>query len=373
MITGLGDGGAESVLYRLICESPEVEHIVVSLTSPGKYGPLLEKQGIKVKCLGIRFNLHFFSKLLYLIRFIRSTMPDAVQTWMYHADLIGGFATMLSGCSDRLIWNIRHSDVSIKKNGIGLVLLVRLSALFSHILPKSVLSCSHVASDLHSGLGYCAIKMEVIPNGFDTRKFLPSTSMRTKTRSELGVTDDTFLIGMVARFNIQKDHEMLVSALKLLNKYDHSFKILLIGSGNELRQNEIEGLVCKSGLNSNVHFLGARNDLPALYNAMDLHVLSSSFGEGFPNVIGEAMACGVPCLATDVGDSKLIIDRTGWVTQPGDEVAFARAIDTAICEFNQTPVWLERKALARKRIVDKFEVSVMVKSYISQWESCSRK
>lgn len=370
IITGLGDGGAESVLFRLTSYSQANDNVIISLSSQGKYGPLFKDKGIKVIALSIGSEANLLAGFLKLVKLIRTEKPDIVQTWMYHADFFGGLAAVLAGKRNCLFWNIRHSDLSIKANGVRLVLLAKLLAFLSHFLPQVVFCCSHVAKESHQSIGYDKDKIHIISNGFNTQKFTPSHKSKAHSRTALGIPSTAFVIGMVARFNIQKNHETLVSAFQLVRNEFNNVHLLLVGSGNEERQQKVELMIADSKLQNQVTFIPREDDIVKIYRLIDLHVLSSSFGEGFPNVLGEAMACGVPCVATDVGDSKIIIGETGWITPPRDVISFASNVLEAITEFYDKPLqWGQRKKACRQRVINYFEIDHMYRSYQHNWQS----
>jgi glycosyltransferase involved in cell wall biosynthesis len=174
---------------------------------------------------------------------------------------------------------------------------------------------------------------------------------------------------MVARFDPQKDHANLLAALSLLKERGVEYCCVFVGTGVDCANETLTQLISAAGLEKNVQLLGRRNDIPAVMNALDLHVLSSSFGEAFPNVLAEAMACGTPCVTTDVGDAALIIGETGWVVPPEDVGALANSIEKAIMLWQDQPGWQKRKRACRKRVEDEFSLSAMVSAYRGAWGS----
>ena len=149
-------------------------------------------------------------------------------------------------------------------------------------------------------------------NGIDIQIYKPFSCDRNKT---IGISDETFVIGMFARYARQKDHETFFKSLAHLSLTMSCFHVILAGHGINRDNIELEQLLEKYRLSSHVSLLGERQDLPCLYNSIDVHVLSSSYGEACPLVVQEAMSCGVPCISTDVGDSALLIGSEGWVAE----------------------------------------------------------
>ncbi len=364
VITGLEEGGAEAVLYRLVvCDEPHRHH-VVSLTGRGKYGPLLRQAGTRVTCLNMPRRRLTLRGLWRLWRILRAERPHVVQTWMYHGDLVGGVVARLAGVRN-IVWGIHHTNLEPGKVPRSTIWVARLNARLSHWVPKAIVAVAERAKEVHAALGYAAHKIVVIPNGYDFNRFCPDEEARARLRGEWGVPERVFLVGMVARFDPQKDHANLLEALARLEDLD--FRCALVGRGLTPDNREIVDLVRGHDLEERVLLLGSRSDIPAVMNALDLHVLSSA-GEAFPNVVAEAMACGTPCVVTDVGDASLIVGETGWVVPPRDPSALAQAIRAAWEEWRtRGGDWFERKAKARARVVERFSIERMAGAYREVW------
>lgn len=373
IITGLADGGAEAVLYRLCTHEDTHRHTVVSLMDAGKYGPLLEEAGVRVHCLGMPRGRLTWQGLRRLWRILRMERPDVVQTWMYHADLLGGVMARLAGVW-RIFWGIHNSDLDPRRSPAATRLIARLCGLLSPVVPAAIVCCAQRARDEHVRLGYAAHKFVIIPNGYDVSRFRPDPVARAKLRQEWCVPDEVPLLGMVARFDPQKDHANLIRALGQLKKSGESFRCVLVGRGMDEGNAAIRSLLAAEGLEEYVHLLGPRNDIPSVMAALDVHVLSSAYGEAFPNVLAEAMACGTPCVTTDVGDAALIVGETGWVVPAANPAALARTIAMALDEWRERPAaWTERQESARKRIAEVFGLERMVQAYRRIWAGTSTK
>jgi glycosyltransferase involved in cell wall biosynthesis len=244
---------------------------------------------------------------------------------------------------------------------------MRAGALLSRLVPSQILSCSEVAREVHIRQGYPQEKMIVVSNGYCCETFVPDSDKRRSTRQQLGLLEEEPVVGMIARYDPQKDHGTLIEALADLGKRGLSFTCLLVGVGMDTANSDLVSLIGQRGLAERVRLLGARRDISAIMNALDVHVLSSEYGEAFPNVVAESMACGTPCVVTDVGDARRIVGTTGWVVAPRDSRGLAGAIETALSARAQDAAWHERQQTCRARIVEQFSLDRMVEGYQSAW------
>ncbi len=369
IITGLSDGGAEAVLYRLCTHDDPSRHHVVSMMDGGKYGPILQEAGVRVTCLDMPRGWISLSGLWQLHRLIRQHRPDAVQTWMYHGDLVGGVVGRLAGCRN-VFWNIRHTEL-IPGTGRSTRLVAKIDAILSPLVPTGIVACAERARTVHIEMGYDPRKFTVIPNGYDVTRFHPDAEARAALRQEFGVSPDTILIGLVGRWNVEKDHPNLLAAFSRLAGKRKNIALLLVGAGCAPDNAELTAQVERHGLRARVVLAGQRSDIPGVMNALDLHVLSSS-SEAFPNVVAEAMACGIPCVVTDVGDAALIVGETGWVVPPADATSLAGAIDRALDVRENPEQWRTIQSAARQRVVETFSLERMIKAYHELWKSTER-
>lgn len=364
VITGLDVGGAETMLYRLATgmNPSRFRSRVVSLIEPGPMGDKLAKSGISVDTLGMRRGVPSPGGLWKLVRILRSWQPDLVQTWLYHADLAGLLAARLAFPLDggpRVAWNLRCSYMALEEyrrmTGITLKVCGALSGW-----PDLVLTNSHEAKRFHAGLGYAPKRFEVIPNGFETDRFRPDTVARLAVREELSIEPDSLVVGHVARFDAMKDHRTMIRAAAEVSRRCNA-TFVLVGRGVDYDNLDLADWMSGEGLDANrVRLLGERQDVPRLMAAMDMHV-SSSLGESFPNVVGETMACGVPNVVTDVGDSSLLVGETGMVVPPGDSSALASAMGGLADSGSET--LRVRGAEARRRVVERFSLSAVIDRY----------
>jgi glycosyltransferase involved in cell wall biosynthesis len=361
VITGTGLGGAEVMLDTVLrALRPGYESHVVSLQSIGPVGERIRARGVPIETLDMRAGVPDPRAVLRLARLLRRLGPDLVHTWMYHADLIGGLAARLAGVR-RVAWAIHNSTLDPQRVKASTRAVVRTCAALSGRLPDRILCCSDVAQQVHVGYGYPEDRFEVIPNGLDVQRFAPDPDARRQLRAELGVPGEAPLVGLIARWDPQKNHAGFLHAAAAVRRRHPAARFLLAGTRIEPSNAELAGLVDGHGLGDAVRLLGPRDDVPRVMASLDLLVSASGYGEAFPIVLGEAMACGVPCVATDVGDSAFIVADTGRVAPPGDDDALGRAIG----ELLDLPAH-DRAALgarARQRIATHFDIRLVARRY----------
>ncbi len=362
IITGLGTGGAEMMLYKLLStETREnIEYEVISLSGLGPVAEKISALGVPVRALGMERGMPSVSLFWKLRRWIVDAEPDLVQSWMYHSDLLGGVAARLAG-GRPVIWGIRNSDLVPGEAKRSTILVARLCARLSRFVPTKILCCSEASRKVHAALGYSGKKMVVVPNGFDLGTFQPDANARQSVMAELGLERGCFLIGHVARFDPQKDHPNFIAAAKRLLDHFPQAHFLLCGDNIERANHALVAEITNSELRHHFHLLGRRNDVARLVAAFDIAVSSSSFGEGFPNVIGEAMACAVPCVVTDVGDSALIVGETGRVVESRSPQALAGAMAEMLSLSTDERSTLARAA--RERVKAQFSLPQIVRRY----------
>jgi glycosyltransferase involved in cell wall biosynthesis len=362
IITGLATGGAEMMLYKLLSalDSAEFSSHVISLTDEGPLAERIRGLGVPVAALGMCPGRPSPLHVLRLARLLRQHKPDVVQTWMYHADLLGGLAARFAGRLP-VVWNIRNSTLDPKTSKRTTRWTVQACAHLSHRWPSRIVSCSETARKVHVGLGYEPSKMQIIPNGFDLSSFRLDAAARQRLRQELGLPNETPLVGAVGRFDPQKDYPTLIAAAHRLHVDRPDVHYVLCGDRLTSQNPQLQEWIASSELQDRFHLLGRRADMPAVTAALDLATSSSAYGEAFSNVVGEAMACGVPCVVTDVGDSAYLVAETGKVVPPRDPASLAEAWLALLSLPAQ-----ERAALgkaARQRIQDHFSLPAVAAQY----------
>lgn len=362
IITSLDMGGAQSMLVKLlsVTDRSRFEPVVISLLDGGELADDVRSLGIESLSLGMRRSVPSPLSLLDLARQIRRLRPDVVQSWMYHADLLALLAAAISG-RPPVFWNIRHSNLNPRDSKLGTRIVVRLCAMLSYLGPRRILCVSQRARDIHAKLGYRRCLLTVVPNGFDIERFRPDDRVRTSLRREIGISDEVPLVGIVGRFDPQKDYETFLDAAALLRRVVPEAQYLLCGAGLEADNPVLNRWVGERNLEAHCRMLGLRRDMPRVQAALDVAVSSSAYGEGFSNAIAEAMSCAVPCAVTDIGDSALIVGETGQVVPPRDPVSLADAVDRILALSRE-----ERQALgkaARDRICAHYSLDRVAAQY----------
>lgn len=324
VITGTATGGAELMLERLVSriDRGAFDLRVISLTGVGPVGERIRGGGIEVVDAGLRRGRPDPRSPWIVSRLLRERPPDAVQTWMYHADLIGGLAARLAARVP-VAWNVRHSTLDPSRDRRMTIMTARLCAGLSRSVPRAIVCCSRSSMLAHERLGYDTRKMLLIPNGFDTSRFAPDPAARARMRAGLGIDPAAEVVGLVARLHPQKDHATFLRAARILLEHRPGARFVLCGDGVVPADPLLSRLLRETGVGGAAELLGARDDMPAVQSSLDVAASSACGGEGFPNVIGEAMACGVPCVVSDVGDSAEIVGDTGIVVPSGDPAALA--------------------------------------------------
>ncbi len=347
VISGLGVGGAETFLARLapLLRDDGFEQTVVSLTGQGPLGTQLEAAGLTVVPLNIGNPISGFAEIGKLKTLMQTLKPDVVQGWMYHGDLAAAFAYRLAGRPGRLFWGIRCSNMDLDGYSLQLRLVVRLCAAMS-AQPHVVVANSHTGARVHLDMGYEPQRLEVIHNGVDPSVFHSDPAARSAARATLGLPEDAVVAFSVARVDPMKDHENLLAAVGRVP----GLRLVLVGAGTEnLRKSD------------GVLALGRRDDVPALLPAGDIIVSSSAFGEGFPNALAEGMASGLVPVATDVGDTAVIVGETGIVVPPRQAAALADGLRTILSM--QQPDRAALAAAAEARIRDHFSLSAAARRF----------
>lgn len=368
IINSLGNGGAEATLAK-ICKYDRLnEHRVITLMDGGKHLLVLKKLNINVTCLNIK--VYTFFKIFALIKLIRSYKPDIVQTWLIHSDLIGGIAAKLCGLK-KIIWNIRYSELKLGKSKLSSIIIVKILSYLSYFIPISIIVVSEKAKKIYKNRGYDYNKFKFIPNGYDLSLIKPSNFLRQKFRNKIKVKKNTLIIGNVARYDPKKDHANLIRALHLIKLKNYEFVCVLAGPNVTKNNIVLNSLIRDLGLSRQVKLLGQITNVSQIMNGIDLYVQSSSFGEGFPNVVAEAMCCGTPCVVTDVGDASNIVKQIGWVAPPDNHNKLAKEIEKAFVKINKKK--LSRSySKERLRIKNYYSIDKMINKYDNLWSEVNK-
>ena len=369
VITGLNVGGAERMLLKLVPRlDADFAQAVVSLTGRGKLAAEIERFGIEVYDVGIRSWRSVPFGLWRLLSWLKRHKPAVVQTWMFHADLLGGLAARMAGIQN-VAWNLRATALDQEKTSVRV--LQKANAFLARYLPRIVVSCGRRVSALHEEHGYPAGKMRVIPNGFNLAVFAPNEENRRQFRSAIGIPEDSPVVGTVGRLHAMKDYQTFFDAARVIRSKVPQVRFLLAGRGLAAGEPSVTRWVGDAGLTDVVHLLGEQRDLAPVYNAMDVFVLSSACSEGFPNVVGEGMASGIPCVVTDVGDAAWIVGDSGIVVAPRDPTGLADAVVGLLVGDSHDRVRLGVRA--RQRIEQHFGIDRVANEYAELYREFTRR
>jgi len=368
VISNLGTGGAENMLLRLMeneaAASRAGDHTVISLLSGGALADRIRSLGVDLVELGASRSLRTTLLLPNLAGSLRKARPDLIQAWMYHGNVAASAARLFLRTRPPILWNIRQSVQKLANNSARTQAVI-LAGTAMRLSPHGIIYNSEVSAFQHEGLGYPRSKRIIIENGFE---ITPSRrdEARARLSQELRLEPDALLIGRVARRAAQKDDATLFSAFGRMAVENPKVHLILIGYGMTVDDPDLVLLARETGFSDRVHFLGERPDVGQLTNAFDLALSSSAHSEGFSNVIAEAMAAGVPTIATDVGDSAKIVGDRSRIVSPRDPDALAAA-GLGILALPPD----ERKALGardRQWISDHFDMRSIAARYRSLWD-----
>lgn len=369
VVSGLSTGGAELMLFKLLStlDRARFQAYVVTLRDKGVVGPKIEALGVPVYELGIAGLWSLPRAVWRSFRIIRQSRPMLIQGWMYHGNLVASLLGCLVSNRVPVLWNIRQSlsDLDAEKRLTALV--IRTGAGLSGSATR-IMYNSHKAARQHEHLGYSGNKAVIIPNGFNTAIFRPNPIAAMALRRELGVGSKVPLIGLVARYHPMKDHENFLRAAALLLQKHPAIRFVMVGRDVVPDNPNLANLIKGLALEGYVYLLGERVDMPEVTAALDVAVNASLRGEAFPNAVGEAMACGIPCVVTDVGDSAWIVGQTGRVVPPCDASAMAAVIGELLCGGAEYRLGLGQAA--RFRINELFFLEHVVAQYVALYELC---
>lgn len=365
--TGLDVGGAELNLMRLVAGLKQRGHQVrvASLTGRGVIGYQMQKKDIDTYALGVT-SATIVPGLMKLSRWLRQGKADVIQTWMYHANVLGALANRFAHGTP-MIWGIRQSNLH-RVHSKRSTRLITMAGRRKFKRVKSIVCCAESVRKVHESLGYDARKMVVIPNGIDVAEFRPIEGARRRLLEQLSIEDSSAtLVGLVGRFDAQKDHRNFLRAARIFAENVTNTHLVLCGSGVDWNNGQLKQWIESYFGSRGVHLLGVRMDVANVISGLDLLVSSASYGEGFPNVVAEAMACKVPVIGTDVGETAAIIGEQGWLVEREDPEALASAMLSASAMSKE-----ERSELvvrARARIEENYSVDEMCSRYEALYQT----
>jgi len=364
------------MLSRLIRRSDprKIEHHLLALSDEGP--PWDSTRGAAATSLNLELEkpLTGLVRLAQVRRFVRSCAPNVIQGWMYHGNFFAGIAQRLHARSAALALGIHQCLIDIRKERPITRLMVRSGAKLSRRADR-VVYASFASRDQHVDFGYCSDNTTVIPNGFDTDEFRPDSARRAATRGRLGIGESEFVVGIVARHHAIKDYPTFIKAASRFSRDSPGARFLIVGPGCTSANGELRQELERFGRGTAFDLLGSVNEVQSLYPALDVFCLTS-LSEAFPNVVGEAMACGIPCITTDVGDVSRILDGNGFLVPVGDEERIANHLakirDMSLIER------VEFGERARRAIQERFDIDTIGRRYsemyveLSNWSVNSR-
>lgn len=383
LITGLGAGGAETWLCRLLSRLPREGfdcRVVSLLPLEGAHGALagaIRDLGVPVQSLGMRRGLPGPGALLRLMAVLRQWRPQVLQTWMYHADLLGLLAARACGCGAAVSWGLRAGYMDFSRYGLATRLTVRACAKLSR-LPEAVTANSSAGARLHvQTLGYRPRRLAVLENGVDGEVFRPDAEAGARLRAEWGVARGALLVGLVARMDAMKGHDVFCMAMRRVRERFPQAVPVFCGQGTEPGAQELDALLARHGLaDAGAVRLGLRRDVPQALAALDALALPS-LGEGFPNALAEGLACGVPVAALDVGDARRMAGPGGQLADPQDSGPEAgaerRAMALAECLERVLALTPEQRsgmgALGRAHVLAEFGLDAAVARWAAHFST----
>ena len=353
VINGLDLGGAETALYRLVqaMQGRSYSFAVIVLSQPGYYSEKIKSLGIPIYYLEIKQGKRL-KAFFRLIRCIRNVQPDIVQTWLYHSDFMGGICAKLCGVK-KIVWSVRCEGLHLK---LTTKWVQRVCAILSWIIPNCIVTNSQAALQNHIRMGYCAKKMRVIYNGFDTHLFVP-TDIKKNLPTHFSLPHDSLLIGTLARFHADKNYLGLMQIIDpICSQYKQAY-FIFCGQGCDEDNVQLKTGLAKLFHQDRVILIGATNQAEKYLNQLDIFILASRT-ESFPNSLAEAMACGLACIATDVGEARHLLGDAGFIVQANDPKQLAAACLSMLAKTQE-----ERKQYglaARRKIEESYSLTCHV-------------
>ncbi len=366
--TGLGNGGSEGMLYRICKEhnkSLNQQIHVINLSNNNWYERKLKKIGIKVHKIYFKKKISDILQIIVLTKLLIKLKPDIIQTWMYHANLIGG---VLGYCftKAKIIWNIRHTKVSFKYSKLSTILVVNLLSFISLRIPKKIIYCSLESKKVHEDKNYDKKKGVFIPNGYDNT-FFYSKFIRNSFRAKYKLKKNNFVVGLAARYHKEKNFKNLIDAFNNFSKKNSKALLYLKGKNVSIKNHNLRKNLSTISKNKFKLINNSKNILDFM-NGIDLFVLPS-FSESFPNVLAEAMLCETPCISTNVGSAKDIIKNTdGSIVPIDDSFALSMAIEKKYRIFKEKKKWNIIKKKSRKKIINNYNIKDISSRYLNLWK-----
>lgn len=363
IITGLGSGGAENFLYKLLknVDLNKYNVSVISLKGKGFYGEKIEKLGIPVfSCNMTKNPISIIKTIIKLYKKIRGA--DVLQCWMYHANLIGFISGKLAHVP-KIIFSIHHANFDKDKNKKLTIIINKICSYLAHFI-YAVVYAGENSKLLHiNRMGYPKSNAISIPNGVETNKFKPKPWAKDFVSKITKTPKDKNILLVVSKWHPIKDIPNFIEAFKIVNKNKDNVVAILCGRGLDSSNKELVNTIENKNLENEIRLLGVRDDIDIIMAGSDILVLPSA-GEAFPMVLIESMACGVPCVATDVGDSRLIVKDTGVVVPPHQPEKLAQGI---LSLLESTTMRKKLGIKSRQRVLDNYDLRTIYSQYEDLW------
>ena len=355
IINSLDDGGAEIALAKLLENDKNHQHIVISVYEEKKILSRLEAAGAEIISLDLTRG-----KVIYAVfeisKIMRVKSPDVTVGWLYLGCLLAWIAAIKTQ-SSKLIFYIHNTNLSFLSSNRFTILIRLLLAPLSYFRVAKILYCADVARTVHEKIGYKRSVSEVLYNGYDLQAFDISSEPKVVTRKKLGLPEEPFLFGCIARYSPQKNHAGLIKAYaQIQSEKNH---LVLVGRHCSSANIELVKMINDFKLADSVTLLGSRKDIADILSGLDVLVLASRFGEAFPNILCEAMSCGIQCIAHDVGDSKQILSRFGLIIPLEEKNGLSAAMQRCQSSHSAEDFRTER----REHIKENFSIEIMVKKF----------
>ena len=353
IITSLNMGGAENMLFKTITNSNRnFKHKVISLKKNGIFEKRLNNKGIDVISFNFEKKLFFIYEIYKLITYLRKNNSNIIHGWMYHGCLMSFVASFLLKNKTTFIWNIRQTVYKLRYEKVATTIIILILALFSHF-PNKIIFNSKISMKQHNKLGFTKKNNLYIPNGFDVKNYRYSEIYRDEIRKKFNVKPHNFFIGMINRFHPMKGHNTFFESAKLIQQVDKNFVFLIAGKGVP-HNSKISKFLQKMPYPQNFFLVDQIDDIIPYFSAIDLYINSSSWGEGFSNLIGESLLCKTPCIATDIGDNSNIIEDKAFIVPPNNP----KALSNAILRYFNNKYYNNKnlKNIIREKIVNRYNI-----------------
>jgi len=361
IISGLKSGGAERSLFN-ICNSNISDYFIQSVICLGDkaiYGDKLEELGVEVYYLNFK-NSNKLYAFLNFKNIIKKISPDIIQGWMTHGNFASVIAYFILSGRPSLFWNIRQTVYKLKHEYILTRVLFLINILLSRI-PNGIISNANISIKQLIKFGYKNDSFILIPNGFDTNYWKPDHNLRQIERNKLKFNDNDFVLGYVGRYHPMKNIKLLLESFHKISQQNSKIKLVIVGQ-NLNNYNINEKSIIDMIPQNQILIIDNTEDVKKYYNIFDLLILCSAWGEGFPNVLGEAMSSELCCISTPVGDTPDILEDVGYLVPLDDVDLIIEKVKNCMDnpeELNK----LGRKA--RIKILNQYSMEKTINTYLN--------